>query len=98
MQFSWCDKGNENRKGSQIDLVIERKDGVINLCEMKFYNKEFKVDKDYHLNLMNKVESLSSYNKNKKTIIPTLVTTYGLEKSGYFDDFANVISLNDFFK
>ena len=98
MQFSWFDKGNENRRGSQIDLVIERKDGVINLCEMKFYNKEFKVDKDYHLNLMNKVESLRSYSKNKKTIIPTLVTTYGLEKSGYFDDFANVITLNDFFK
>ncbi len=97
IQFSWCAKESAALHGAQIDLLIERKDNIISLCEMKFYNKEFKVDKQYHLNLMNKIEQLASHSKKKYTIIPTLITTFGLQKSDYFDDFGAVITLDDLF-
>ena len=62
IQFSWCIESEDNKKGAQIDLLIERKDNIISLCEMKFYNKEFVVDKEYHFNIMNKVEQLEKFN------------------------------------
>ena len=64
---------------------------------MKFYNKEFVVDKEYHFNIMNKVEQLEKFNKHKFDIVPTLITTFGLEKNSYFDDFGGVITLDDLF-
>lgn len=98
IQFSWCIDGNKNNSGAQIDLLIERKDNIISLCEMKFYNKEFKVDKDYHFSIMNKIEQLKELNKHKFDIVPTLITTFGLEKNSYFDDFGVVLTLEDLFK
>jgi AAA+ ATPase superfamily predicted ATPase len=98
IQFSWFIEGDENKKGAQIDLLIERKDNIISLCEMKFYNKELKIDKDYHFNIINKIERLKEFNKHKFDIIPTLITTFGLDKNLYFDDFGVVITLDDLFK
>ena len=97
MQFSWYIEGEDNKKSAQIDLLIERKDNIISLCEMKFYNKEFVVDKEYHFSIMNKVEQLQKFNKHKFDIVPTLITTFGLEKNSYFDDFGVVITLDDLF-
>ena len=97
MQFSWYMK-EKDEKGAQIDLLIERKDNIISLCEMKFVNKEFKVDKEYHLNLMNKIEALNRQIKKEYQIIPTLITTYGLADSPYKDDFPSVITIDDLFE
>ncbi len=97
MQFSWYMKGKDE-KGAQIDLLIERKDNIISLCEMKFVNKEFKVDKEYHLNLMNKIEALKRQIKKEYQIIPTLITTYGLADSPYKDDFPSLITIDDLFE
>ena len=41
----WYQKGNEYDKGAQIDLVIDRRDRIINLAEMKFSEHEFDIDK-----------------------------------------------------
>ena len=98
MLFSWCYEGSRYINGAQIDLIIERKDNIISLCEMKFYNKEYKVDKKEHLNLMNKIEILKANVAKKYTIVPTLITTLGLEKSDYFDDYNMVITLDDLLK
>ncbi len=97
MQFSWYIKGKDE-KGAQIDLLIERKDNIVSLCEMKFTNKEFKVDKDYHLNLMNKIDTLKRHIKKEYKIIPTLITTFGLAESIYKDDFPRIITIDDLFK
>ena len=48
----WSKKGTEDAEGAQIDLIIERKDNVVNMCEIKFYNDEFTADKDCHFALM----------------------------------------------
>ena len=56
------------------------------------------MDKDYHFNIVNKVERLQEFNKHKFDIVPTLITTFGIEKNAYFDDFKVVITLDDLFK
>ena len=100
MQFSWLIPADENGKGAQIDLIIERKDKVVHLCEMKFYDREYVVSESEHSNLMNKIQRLKDVSTSKKSIqiLPTLITTFGLEKRGYWMDYARTITLEDLFK
>ena len=99
MQFSWLIPGNNEENGAQIDLIIERKDKIIHLCEMKFYQSEFVNSSSNHLNLVNKIERLKGLSSKKKNIqiLPTLITTFGLKKTEYWQDFARIITLNDLF-
>ena len=94
----WYRKGSEQEKGSQIDLIIERADNIVNLCEMKFYSGEVRCDKESHLNLMGKMESLQSCIARKYSILNVLVTTFGLYKGAYSSDYPIVIALDDLFQ
>lgn len=78
---SWVEKNTEN--GTQIDLLIDRDDNVINFCEMKFYNSEFIIDKKYASEIARKVEIFASSTQTKKSIFITFITTYGLVKNEY---------------
>ena len=93
--YLWSKK--DDIKGGQVDLIIERKDNIINLCEAKFINDEFIIDKDYHLNLMNRERLLSEEIKRKYSINQVLITTFGLKRNEYSDDFTNVIALDELF-
>ena len=67
----------------QIDLLIDRKDNVINLCEIKYSINEYVIDKEYHENLNKKIESFRRTTKTKKSIILTMITTSGIKKNMY---------------
>ena len=94
--FSWAEKGSDH--GAQIDLVIDRKDGVINLCEVKFTNDVFCIDKAYYEKLINKQKLFASVVQNKRVIHQILITTYGLKNNLYSDIFTNVVTLEDLLK
>ena len=74
---------NSKLGGAQIDLLIDRKDNIINLCEIKFSNSEFVIDKTYETNLMNKINVFREDTKTKKSIQLTLITLNGLKKNNY---------------
>ena len=84
--------------GHQIDLLIDRADGVMNLCEAKFSNKEFEVKKAFHETLIERKESLGKIVSKSRVIHHVLVTTYGLRPGLYSNDFTNVITFEDLFK
>ena len=90
-------KRADDISGTQIDLIIERKDNVVNLCEIKFYGNEFTVNKDYHRVLINRQELLEKEISSKMIIHNTLITTYGLKYNEYSGDFDNVITLDSLF-
>jgi AAA+ ATPase superfamily predicted ATPase len=71
-------KGTLQQPGLQIDLLIDRDDRAINLCEMKYYNAEFEITKEYAQKLRIKRERFKTATETKKHIFITLVTTYGL--------------------
>lgn len=81
----------------QIDLIISRNDNVINLCEIKFYQDDFKVDLNYYKKLNSRIESIRPYVSKKSAIFNTLITTYGLVNNEYSNVFQNVIVLDDLF-
>jgi uncharacterized protein len=71
-------------KGAQIDLLIDRQDRTINLCEIKFAGEEFVIDKKYADDLDNKVSVFQRQTRTKKTIFLTMITTYGVRKNEYY--------------
>jgi len=63
---------------AQIDLVIDRDDNVINLCELKFYNDTFAVDSDYAARLRNKESQYKKDTGTKKGVHTVMITTWGI--------------------
>jgi len=95
---AWAVSGDDEQEGTQIDLLILRKDNVVNMCEMKFYSEEFAVRTDYHKKLVHRTNTLLPHLSRKVVIHSTLVTTYGLTYNQYSGDFVNIITLDDLFK
>lgn len=97
--FSWYAKNDEVLgAGTQIDMLIDRADNAINICEIKFHNSEFTITKDYEMNLRNKISRFQLETKTHKTIRLVLITALGLKKNIYSDIVQNVLTINDLFK
>jgi AAA+ ATPase superfamily predicted ATPase len=79
---SYVRKGTVDQTGAQIDMLIDRSDGIINLCEMKFYDAPFVITKKYAEDLRNKRAALREA-APKKSIFITLVTCFGLQDNTY---------------
>jgi len=78
---SFSFKGNDIDQGFQIDLLIDRQDQSINLCEMKFYDSEFGIDKAYAKILRERVAQFKIQSKTKKQVFLTFVSTFGLKQN-----------------
>ena len=96
-QSAWS-KREDDKEGTQIDMIIKRKDNIVNMCEMKFYSAEFIVDKKYHGVLCNRQGLLEKEIPSKMVIHNVLITTNGLKYNEYSGFFDNVITLEDLFK
>ena len=93
---SWI--GSFDNKKVQIDLLIDRNDGVINLCEMKFSKGIYTLDKTTWENLLNKIEVFRQNTKSKKAIHLTMLTPFGILQNEYASDVNSEIILDDLFK
>lgn len=96
-QSSWIVRGTEETDGCQIDMLINRKDNVMNVCEMKFYNEVFTVTKAYHMTLTHRQNILAETLPRRTSVHSTLITTYGLKYNEYSGDFQQVVTLDDLF-
>ena len=76
--FSSVWQGTDGVSSAQIDLVIDRRDQAINLCEMKFSINPFVIDKSYSDNLRQKIGVFKAATSTRKAIFLTFVTTFGL--------------------
>jgi hypothetical protein len=90
---SWRSETSEY--GSQIDLVIDRKDGMINLCEIKFSQEKFTIQKDYEENLRHKIVTFQEEIQTKKAINLILLTTYGLTNNKYAGIIQKTVTVKD---
>jgi AAA+ ATPase superfamily predicted ATPase len=93
---SW--KSGMSGNGAQIDLVIDRKDGIINLCEMKFSISPFIIDKKYDAILRNKVGVFKTETATRKSIFITLITTFGLQTNAYSGNVQNDFMMDILFQ
>jgi len=93
---SWRSKGTD--PGAQIDLLISRKDGVINLCEMKYSKHPYEIKKTDAALLEWKKAAFSMETGTKSAIHITMVTSFGLEKKGYSSIAQSEVTLDDLFE
>lgn len=82
---------------SQIDLVIDRADRIVNLCEMKFCVEPFEITKAYAERLRNRMADFRQSTKCKKGICNTFVTTYGVKQGKHSSVVGSQVLLDDLF-
>lgn len=94
--FAW--RGRDAAKGAQIDLLIDRRDRVINICEIKFSEDTFSINKSYADNLRNKIATFRQATGTKKSLFLTFITTFGLTKNKYAMNLVqNDLTMEDLF-
>lgn len=74
----------KNEKGSQIDIIIQRGDKYVNLCECKFYSVPWNIKESDKINLENKTKKFTEITKIEKNIIPILISVYGAKDNANF--------------
>ena len=95
---SWFTLATELYDGVQIDLLIDRNDNVINICEIKYYNNEFAIDKNYEESLRRKISTFKLATKTKKSVFLTLIASSGLRINKYSSIVNSVITADDLFE
>jgi AAA+ ATPase superfamily predicted ATPase len=86
-------------QGVQIDLIIDRRDQVISLCEIKFSKDPYVINKSYRDELEKKISAFRTQTKTRKTVFLTMITTFGIEVNKHSIGFVqNSIDLNDLFE
>ena len=93
---AWAKKPDDE-EGLQIDMLISRKDHVVNMCENKYWGDDFTVNQDYYRVLLRRKEILAEAFSGKASIHCTLITTFGLKKNEYSGIFTDVVTINDLF-
>lgn len=98
-EYAWRTGPNKekNLSGVQIDLLIERSDGIIDLCEMKYSKDTYTINETYEKELIQKKNIFAEVTKTKSAIHTIMVTTYGINHNAYSNEIQNEIELNDLF-
>ncbi len=96
-ESAWAVKGTGSASGAQIDLIIDRRDHVTDLCEIKYSEKEYEIDKAYDMNLRSKREAFRESTHTTKTLRIVMITTYGVVRNKYSGIVSNQVVLDDLF-
>jgi uncharacterized protein len=75
--------GTTEQEGFQIDLLIDRKDNCINLCEIKFHSGPFVITKNEYHRLLEKRQCFIEFTGTKKTVFLTFITNHGIAPNAY---------------
>lgn len=84
--------------GTQIDLIFDRPDGVVNICEIKYCTDQYVIDKAYAKILLQKVEIYSKIHKSQKQCYISMITSYQLKHNFYVEDIvSSEVTLDNLF-
>ncbi|MCL1809804.1 MAG: ATP-binding protein [Clostridiales bacterium] len=92
---SW--RSRHSSPGAQIDLLFDRKDGVINLCEIKYSKAEYSITGNEETGLRNKIAVFEAETHTKKAVHLTMVTTYGIVRNSHSSIVHSEATLEDLF-
>lgn len=93
---TWRSKTNKT-PGFQIDMIIERADRIIHLCEMKFCTDLYGITKEYEMKLRERMALFRMATKNKKTLVNTFVTTFGVVDGKHKSIVHSEVKMEDLF-
>ena len=94
--YAWRSKQLD--EGAQNDIIIDRADNTINLCEVKFSKDAYRLEKEEYLRIRHRMEAFLQETGTRSAIIPTLITTFGVAKGLYSDQIVVQLTLDDLFQ
>ena len=94
----FIDKNGTEWKGGQIDLLIDRADDVINICEIKYAADKYEISADYEERLRNRQSLLHHVTKTKKALYHTFITTYGVVHNLHSGIVQSEVTMADLFE
>lgn len=94
--YSW--RGSYEGEGTQVDLVIDRNDNIVNLCEVKFSSSPYQIDKKYYEQLQKKRSAFRGATHTRKFVQTTMITTFGLVRNSYGSEIVSEVTLDDLFE
>ena len=97
-ESAWFSLPTEDHDGAQIDMILDRRDHTITICEMKFALSEYTIDKDYDRELRTKIDVFRRVTGTKKSLNLALVTTFGVRQNMYSNLVQNEVTLDDLFE
>ncbi len=96
--WRYIPKLGDEGQGTQIDLLFDRKDGAVTICEIKYSDAPFLITKEYANKLKHKVETYQRITRSKKQIFIVLITVHGVKQNKYSDELINAtLMLDDLF-
>ncbi|MBR5638977.1 MAG: AAA family ATPase [Muribaculaceae bacterium] len=98
-EYAWRYTGNKEKgiPGTQIDLLIQRSDGITDLCEIKYSSELYAITASYDKELNTKKAVFSRITKTRNAVHIVMVTTFGLARNKYFGTIQNEINIDDLF-
>lgn len=94
---AWRKRGSSGEHGAQIDLVIDRADRVINLCEMKFSDTPYTITKEYEEKLRDRMAAFRAETKTRKSLANTMITTFGILSGIHSGIVQSEVTMDDLF-
>ena len=91
------DADEDLKKGAQIDLLIDRSDKTINLCEMKYAQGEYEITKDYDAYMQQRMNVFRKVTGTRKTLVPIYITPFGLKNNMYSRRLPRQVTVNALF-
>jgi len=85
------------QRGAQIDLLIDRNDQVIDICEMKYTKEPYEMSVEEEMKLQNRRSRFVSVTNTEKAVHLILISANGVKKNAYSDEFQYIITSNDLF-
>lgn len=96
--YSWRSSTEEDMgRNAQIDLIIERADRMVNICEIKYSPNSYLIDNEEHLRFQNRMARFQQETAYSGGIIPVFITPFGLQRNAYSEYIINCIVLDDLF-
>lgn len=93
--FSWFGRGQQ--RSAQIDMLIDRADRTINVCEMKYYNRPYSMTALDEEDIERKVSALIESTGTDKNVIVTMISAKGIEHNEYSECIQRELKLDDLF-
>ena len=93
--YSWRSK--KSKPAAQIDIIIDRADGIVTICEVKYSKAEYTLSKEEYERIMNRVETFTRETKCKKGTQTIIITTKGMKPNGYSEISRRTVTLDDLF-
>lgn len=94
----FTDKDGTKWNGGQIDLLIDRADEVINICEIKYASDKYALTADYEEKIRSRASLFRNVTKTKKATVHTFITTYGVVRNNHSGIVQSEVTMDDLFR